>query len=289
MASAEAAPGGGAERLASGTRDSGRLRRWVASVPAPLKVILVVAALQSIAWDLATPAFQGPDESGHFAYIQYFAETGHLPSAQVPPAAGAGVRRPTSTEEQTGLRVLNLGPLTGNLFERPAWTSADLGLWHRAERSLPRGSRANGSGPNPIAKNPPLYYAVMSVPYRAFVWLPLLKRVFVLRLFNALFYLATVALVWLIAGEVFGRVRWKQMLAAGAVALEPQLAFMSAVINADSLLIALTTGFLLTALRLVRRGPSVARVLLPSALAGAAWSRTAEGSWYCRFWRSHSL
>jgi hypothetical protein len=103
-----------------------------------------------------------------------------------------------------------------------------------------------------------------------FVWLPVLKRVFMLRLFNALFYLATIAFVWLIAGEIFGPSRWKQTLAAGAVALEPGLAFLSGVINADNLLIALTTAFLLASLRLVRRGPTTARVLLPSLLAAAA-------------------
>jgi hypothetical protein len=165
---------------------------------------------------------------------------------------------------------MNLRPLVANYVMRPAWSPADLRLWHRVERSLPRGSRSSDSGPYPIAKNPPLYYALMTIPYRAFVWLPVLKRLLVLRLFNALFYLATIALVWLIAGDVFGPVRWKQTLAAGAVALEPQLAFMSAMINADSLLIALTTGVLYACVRLVLRGPSLARVVLPSVLAAAA-------------------
>lgn len=168
------------------------------------------------------------------------------------------------------LETLNLHSTAGNLAARPAWNSADLELWQRTERSLPHGSRANGSGPNPIAKNPPLYYAAMSIPYRLFVWLPLLRRLFVLRLFNALCYLATIALTWLIAGEVFGRTRWKQTLAAGTVALEPQLAFMSAVINADNLLIALTTAFLLATLRMVRRGPTMRRVLACTGLAAAA-------------------
>jgi 4-amino-4-deoxy-L-arabinose transferase-like glycosyltransferase len=226
-------------------------------------LVLIVGALQSLAWDVALPAFQGPDESAHFGYVQYLAETGRLPSV----AAGGSS---FSTEELEALRWLNLRPLTGNLAARPAWGAADLALLHGIESGEPRGSRANGAGPNPIAKDPPLYYAVMAIPYRVFVWLPLLKRLFVLRLFNALCYLATIALVWLIAGEVFGPVRWKQTLAAGVVALQPELAFMSAVINADNLLIALTTGFLLAALRLVKRGPSMGRVLATSGLASAA-------------------
>ena len=241
----------------------GRARGISLRVPAALALILLLGALQSAAWDLALPAFQGPDETAHFSYLQHLAETGELPSS----SSGSS---PNSGETQNALIQLNLLPLIGNLGARPGWSSADLALWHRVERSLPPGSRANGSGPNAIAKNPPLYYAVMSIPYRALVWLPLLKRLFVLRLFNALCYLATIALAWLIAGELFGLVRWKQTLAAGVVALEPQLAFMSAVINADNLLIALCTAFLLTSLRLVRRGPSWQNMLLASFLAAAA-------------------
>lgn len=241
------------------TRLLGRARK----LPIGLVLIVLVAALQSFAWDLALPAFQGPDESTHFAYVQYLAETGHLPSAT---SGGSAF----SSEVQSTLTTLNLDPTIGNLTSRPAWSPADLKLWRETQRHLPAGARENGQGPNPIAKNPPLYYATMAVPYRLLTWLPLLKRLFVLRLFNALCYLATIALTWLIAGELFGNRRWQQVLATGVVALEPQLAFMSAVINADNLLIALTTAFLLSALRLVKRGPSMTRVLACAGLASAA-------------------
>lgn len=240
-----------------------RMWKTIRRVPLALALILLVAALQAVAWDIALPAFQGPDEDTHFAYIQYLAETGRLPSAS---RGGSAF----SSEVESALTTLNLNPTIGNLGARPAWSSADLSLWRATEHALPVGSRTNGAGPNPIAKNPPLYYAAMSIPYRMFVWLPLLKRLFVLRLFNALCYLATIALTWLIAGEVFGRVRWKQTLAAGVVALEPQLAFMSAVVNADNLLIALTTAFLFATLRLVKRGPTMRRVLTCAVLASAA-------------------
>jgi 4-amino-4-deoxy-L-arabinose transferase-like glycosyltransferase len=240
-----------------------RLRSGVTSVPTPLALLLIVGLLLSIAWDVALPAFQGPDEVGHFSYLQHLAETGELPHV-----TGGG--KPNSAEVREALSSLNLKALVGDIRARPAWSSADLRLWHEVERTLPRGARASGTGPNPLAKNPPLYYAVMAIPYRMLVWLPLLKRLFVLRLVNALFYLATVVLVWMLAGELFGRVRWKQALAAGVVALQPQLAFMSAVINADILLIALTSAVLLAAVRLVKLGPSLGRILTASGLTAAA-------------------
>lgn len=241
------------------SRAGSRLR----AAPAPLALLLIVAAVMSVAWNVSLPAFQGPDEAGHFAYVQHLAETGHL---QTVTTGGS----PSSTAEYEALTVLNLQPLTGNLSGRPAWGAADLKLWQQTERALPAGSSGNGAGPNPLAKNPPLYYALMSVPYDIFSGLPLLKRIVVLRLFNALCFLVTVLLTWLIAGELFGPVRWKQTLAAGAVALEPQLSFMSAVINADNLLIALTTAFLLAALRVVKYGPSLGRVFTASLVAAAA-------------------
>jgi Predicted membrane protein (DUF2142) len=250
---------------AGGTRSGAR--RWLSGrlkrMPRGLVFILVVAALQSLAWNLALPAFQGPDEDAHFAYVQHLAETGNVPSPSVGEA-------PISSQEHDALTYLNLFPLRGVLLARPAWSPADLAYWHRIEATLPPGSRANGSGPNAVGQNPPLYYALMAIPYLIFSGLPLLKLIFVLRLFNALLYLTTIVLTWIIAGDLFGKVRWKQVLAAGAVALEPQLAFMSAIINADNLLIALTTAFLLSALRVVMRGPELRRVLLMSVLCAAA-------------------
>ena len=91
-----------------------------------------------------------------------------------------------------------------------------------------------------------------------------------LRLFNTLCFLATVTLTWMLAGEIFRGSRFKQTLAAGVVALEPQLSFMSAVINADNLLIAVTTAFLVATVRLVIRGPSLKRVSVAAALSAVA-------------------
>lgn len=231
--------------------------------PRPLGLLLLLGTLHLVAWNVAVPAFQGPDEDAHFAYVQYVGETASLPSATTGPT-------PQSTEQGSTLNWLNLNPLRGIRDARPAWSSADLSSWRQLESTLPAGSRSNGSGPNPQAKNPPLYYAAMAVPYKAMSQLPLLKRLFVLRLFNLPFYLAAIVFTWLIAGELFGRVRWKQTLAAGAVTLQPQLAFMAAIINADIALTAFCTAFLYTALRLVRVGPSPRLVLAASGLAAAA-------------------
>src|SRR5579871_3894229 len=136
----------------------GRLR-----LPLVLGLLLAAGALQSVAWNVAVPPFQGPDESTHFAYLQYLAENGRMPST---------TRGGASTEESEALRWLNLRPLIGNLSARPAWTAADLKAFREIERHEAKGSRGNGVGENPLGKNPPLYYAAMAIPYRALLWLP---------------------------------------------------------------------------------------------------------------------
>ncbi|HEY3190356.1 MAG TPA: hypothetical protein VGJ70_22890, partial [Solirubrobacteraceae bacterium] len=65
------------------------------------------------------------------------------------------------------------------------------------------------------------------------------------------------------------RALWPRFVATALVALQPKLGFLAGVINADSLLIMVSTGFLLAAVRLVRRGPSVGRVVALSAFAAA--------------------
>ena len=80
--------------------------RRVRGIPRPLALMLVVAASLSIAWDVATPALQGPDEARHFAYLQYLAETGHLPRATT--GNEALEVAPGSIEEQDAMNTLDL-------------------------------------------------------------------------------------------------------------------------------------------------------------------------------------
>src|ERR1700752_1281381 len=90
-------------RVGAPAKRSG-VQAWAARIPTPLKLLLAVGAVLSIAWNLATPAFPGPDAGPPYAYLQYLAETGHLPSAQTPSPARATVHESHSTEEQEALR-----------------------------------------------------------------------------------------------------------------------------------------------------------------------------------------
>jgi hypothetical protein len=243
-----------------------RLRRPLAAVtnaPRPLLALLATAFVLAIAWGIALAPFQGPDESDHFGYAQHLAETGKPPSV----TAGTGS---VSTEENTALAYLNLLSLRGVSTAREAWTPAEQQDWNRREKALPPTARDDGLGPNPLAKNPPLYYAYEAVPYKLFSFGGLFTRLTVMRWASGMLLVGAVLFAWLLAGEVFRRRRFPQVMTAGVVALHPGLVAESGAINADVGLAFVWTAWLYAAVLLVRRGPSLWRLVALLGLAGAA-------------------
>jgi 4-amino-4-deoxy-L-arabinose transferase-like glycosyltransferase len=231
-------------------------------VPRPLALLLAVTALLVVAWAFVTTPFEGPDEPAHFSYIQYLAETGHRPSV-------LDGRRPESTQTQTALNLFNLDQLAGVADARPGWTKLEEDRFAEIVRVGGERIEKDGSGPNAIAKNPPLYYAYQVIPYElgsiGDPWL----RLMLMRLASGLLIVLAVAFSWFAAAEIFAAT-WPRVIAAGCVALLPQLTAIGAVINADSLLIAVWTAFTFAALRLARRGANWRRVLAVCLLAGAS-------------------
>jgi hypothetical protein len=241
------------------------LRQRLGAVPAPLTALLVLAVLQSLAWIALSPLDQGPDESAHFAYVQYLAETGHKPYA----TKGA---TPNSSEQQQYIDLFGLTPLTGNPPARPLWGPVVQREWKALQPTYTAALRRNGDGPNGQAQNPPLYYGYQAIPYRLGLAAggDVRDRMTLSRLANIPLYLAGVIMVWLLAAELFGAWQWLPTVATGMVVLHPKLSSLVASINTETLLFAAFTGAMLMAARCVRRGPTVARVAALAAFAGAA-------------------
>ncbi len=164
---------------------------------------------------------------------------------------------------------LNMLPTVG--AARPSWSPADEAALRRALDSLGPEGRKNGTGPNPAAQNPPLYYAYAAVPYWAgrLLGLDFTGRLMLVRWATSLLYLATIALTWLFVAELV-RARWARVLAAALVALIPQLAFIGAIVNPDIMLVAIWTAFLALSARVFTRGPTTRRVLGIGALTAAS-------------------
>jgi len=222
-------------------------------------LLCAIALVVGIGWALATGPLNGPDESAHVAYVQHLAEAGDGPSRDTG-------HRPYSSQLDGLMTGGSFGPMVGHAEARPPWSAlADL---NRALGALPGSARSDGDGPNPLASNPPLYYAYEAVAYHLSPSANPLNRLLVLRLANVALFVATVALSWLLAMELFSAL-WPCVLTAGLVALQPKLGFMAGVVNSDTLLVTIATAFLVLSVRLVRRGPSLLRVVGVGALAAA--------------------
>jgi hypothetical protein len=240
--------------------------QWVSkarTVPRPLAALLAMATIQVVAWILVLPPFQGPDEEAHFAYVQYLAETGK------PPERNGGSGRSYSTEEGEAMKWANLLVLRGVLAARPDWAPGAEQRWHEVEASLPAQTSSDGDGPNPAGQNPPLYYALETIPYHLAPGGSFFNRFYLARFASALFYVAAVAFMWLIASELF-RPLWARTLATAMFALHPKLAMLGALVNPDILLVLTWTAFIYVGLRIVRHGPSARRLIGAGVTAAAS-------------------
>jgi 4-amino-4-deoxy-L-arabinose transferase-like glycosyltransferase len=249
-----------------------RVLKPLGGVPLPLRLILVVAAVEMACWISFTPPWQGPDESAHFAYAQHLAEIGDPPVKNFP-QIGAGSK---STQHGTIEAWLNLRPTVGLAGARPAWSDVDLDSWEGIEARFGKLEREDGYGPNAVAQNPPVYYRFVGVPYKVVGGEDVLTVNFWMRAWTALLFLFSITFTWLAVGELFGRRRLLQTIAAGAVALLPQLAYISSIVNPDAALATIWTAFTWGAIRLVRRGPTpggIALMVAPAALSIATHGR----------------
>jgi hypothetical protein len=236
--------------------------RKVRTIPRPLVALLAMATIQVVAWMIVLPPFQGPDEDAHFAYVQHLAETGGRPGS---PASGS---RSYSTEEAEAMKWADLFVLRGILAARPGWTAAEEQRWDNVEASLPD-EASSDSDQNAAGNNPPLYYALEAIPYHLAPGGSFFNRFYVARVGSAVFYVAAVAVMWLIASELFRPV-WARTFATALFALHPKFAMVGALVNPDILLVFVWTLFIYVGVRIVRRGPSMRRLIGAGATTAAS-------------------
>jgi len=239
-----------------------RLRAARRAVPGPLVALLAAVLLTGMAWALLVPPFQAPDEQSHAGYVQSLAEGPGLP--------GSGARSIFSSEQLAGQDAVNSDQTAGNLLARTRWGAAAWHAWERQDARLPDGARGDGGGPNPASSNPPLFYLYDALPYLAATHADYFARLTAMRLAAVLWLLVLCTGAWLLAGELLGRDRLLQLVAAAVAGLLPMVAFVSAQIGPDGMLYALWSLVLWLGVRILRRGATLAHAVALLGLTGAA-------------------
>lgn len=214
----------GAVRLLA-TADVERRRR----VPLPLLVGIVAFGV-SATWALVTPAFQSPDESEHFAYAQYFAETGRaVETAQT-------TRPPYSDAEGFALEAVKHTSVIERADARPPWLLADEQQYNKEVRDFrPALIRNNGGGFHPaISSHTPAYYSLLAPAYLLTRSDSVFTQLFAMRLTSALMGALIAVLAMLTVGELLPGRRSLAVAAGMLVAFEPLFGFTAGAVNNDN-------------------------------------------------------
>ena len=213
-------------------------------IPPAGRACFLLAFVNVAIWTVVIPPFQVPDEISHFGYAQYLAETGK------PPPQGPGAQY--SPQEQTALNALDFVSVAGHIKQRGILNSIE-------DRSLRQALVMNSSpvgegGVSSITNQPPLYYALETIPY----WLSpshdILTRLELMRLLSALLAACTVLCIYLFLRELLPRSPWAWTAGALVVAFQPTFDFISAGVQGDSLLFLASAATFLMLTRAYRRG-----------------------------------
>jgi 4-amino-4-deoxy-L-arabinose transferase-like glycosyltransferase len=209
-----------------------------------LAALLAVILVVGIAWALVVPPGQVPDEPNHIQYTQSIAERFELP--------GDG---PNLYSDEQGVALGHAldGTLPGVPDKKPPWTRAAYERWQRTDARFPDTYAENGGGYIWQGDNPPLYYAYEAAAYKA-IGGDFFDRLYGMRIVSALFLLVSAIGAWLLAGELFGRRRLLQFVAAAVTGLQPMVTFVAAGINPDAGLFAFWSIALWLGARVIRRG-----------------------------------
>jgi hypothetical protein len=226
-------------------RIPGVLRR----IPRAAWVCALIACLNAVCWSLITPPFQLPDEPAHYAYVQQLAETRTLPTSS---------HEQYSEEEETALSDLNWLAVRWHPENHPVATRAQQRtLEHDLARPL---GRLGPGGAGVAVSQPPLYYALQTIPYAIGSSGSLLDRLALMRLLSALMAGLTALFSFLFVREAVPGVAWAWVVGGLGVSLLPLLGFMSGALNPDSMLFAVSAAVFFLLARGFRRGltPSLA-------------------------------
>ena len=254
--SAVAAPPSGAPAAGAGEVSEPPRRR---RIPVAGRWIALIACLNAVAWSLIVPPFQVPDETAHFYYAQYLAETGELP-VQTPE------NRWFSEDIGAVLAVQGFYAVIGRSDTPVPALDADKAALQEAQR--PGLDRVGHGDAATASNNPPLYYLVQDVAYAAARGADVTGRLAIMRLVSALMAGLTTLCVYLFLREVLPRSPLSWAVGGLAAGLQPTFAFMSSGVNNDVGLYLVSAALLLALARLFRRGLTLRRAAAVGALLG---------------------
>lgn len=211
----------------------------------PALACALVACLNATAWSFITPPFQSPDEPSHFSYVEQLANTGSVPSVN---------DEEFSPDEQAALHGLHWSHVRRQPVNHGVASVSEQRALERDLTSAAGSSRRATDAAGVATSEPPLYYALETIPYRLGGAGGVLVQLQLMRLLSALMAGATALFAFLFLREALPAVGWAWTVGGLSVALGPMLASSSAGVNPDALLFAVSAAAFYCLARAFRRG-----------------------------------
>ncbi len=219
------------------------MSRALGRIPRAAWVCALLAMLNAACWSVITPPFQAPDEPSHLAYVQLLAETGRLPTSDKDDFSREQLAVLTGID-QVGVQW---HPEVETISSRPAQRELHEDL------TVPL-SRVGEGGAGVAATEPPLYYALDSIPYDLGSAGTLLDRLELMRLLSALLAGLSALCSFMFVRESLPGAPWSWTVGGLGAALTPVLGFTSGVVTPDALLCAVAAALFYCLARAFRRG-----------------------------------
>ncbi len=213
-------------------------------IPTAAWVCAVIAVLNAVSWSILIPPLQGPDEQAHYAYVQQLAENGSLPNPSP--------EENFSPEETTAMNDLEFGETILNPAT-PAISSRARRQKLLSDLSQPLSRKGDGSV-GVANSEPPLYYALQTIPYELGSGSTLPTRLELMRLLSALLSGITVLFVFMFLREALPARRWAWTVGGLSAALSPLLGFVGGSLDPDGLLFVVCAAMFYCFARAFRRG-----------------------------------
>ncbi len=218
-----------------------------------ISIIVLFFVILAVAYSLATPIFETPDEMAHFAYMRRLLDGHGFPAAPIVIADDA----PAQESSQPPIYYL-AAALGVRLF---APDTSDLARWTVRNPAFPY---IFGAVPNDN-KNLVMHTVPAAFPYQGAV-----RAAHVARLVAILFGAVTVWATYRLALELFPEWRSLALLAASFVAFLPQFVFISGAVSNDSAAAAFCALSLWAGVRIMQRGFTARRAIGLGLVLGLA-------------------
>jgi 4-amino-4-deoxy-L-arabinose transferase-like glycosyltransferase len=211
--------------------------------------LALIAFAGNAAWAVTTAAFDSPDESEHYAYVESLAETGRAPISTF-----SATPSPYASDETLALAATrHFAQITGS-FGHPPWAPLEYTRF-RQELASQKPSRTDGGGFSvATSAHSPLYYSLLVPGYELGRSGGTFVELFWMRLTSALLGIIVPLCAFGVLRELAPSRRRLAVAGGLLVAFEPMFTFISGAVNNDVGVNAAAALAVYLAIRVLRRG-----------------------------------